>query len=270
MRCPKCGFISFDHLEQCVKCKKNIKAVSDTLHGTVFNVAAPSFLHLDLNRDDDEEYDEITVDAPADEDDFVDDDLEVLVDDGMNDEQEEQIPLQAPVITAKSGKPEVELETSEEREIEIDLSQFEDAEEFQGVDATAEKPKKADELSLSLEWPEELNDLSDLSPPGRSTTAPKVPVEVEAAPASGDLEIEGLDFDLGLNGLESENPVGSDPTRETVLALNDIDFSETLTSTKGGIQSDAKKAGKAGGGTNMDEDLNFDLDLGGLSLHKDL
>ena len=34
MRCPKCGYISFDHLEQCLKCKKNIKAVSDNMHGT--------------------------------------------------------------------------------------------------------------------------------------------------------------------------------------------------------------------------------------------
>lgn len=270
MRCPKCGFISFDHLEQCVKCKKNIKAVSDTLHGTVFNVAAPSFLHIDLNRDDEEEFDEITVDAPADEDDFVDDDLEVLVDDGTSDEEEEELAQPAPAVAARGAKPEKAAESEEDREIEIDLSQFEDTEEFQGVDAITEKPKKADELSLSLELPEELNDLSDLSPPSRAAAAPKVPVEAEAVPAGGDLEIEGLDFDLGLNGLEAEAPAGGGAARETVLALNDIDFSEALTSSKSEAKGGAKAPAKASSGANMDEDLNFDLDLGGLSLHKDL
>lgn len=264
MRCPKCGYISFDHLEQCVKCKKNIKATSDTLGGTVFNVAAPSFLRFDRN-DDDEADSEIIGEATEGEDDFVDDDLEVLVEDSSSDEEDGEISLEPPVIAAKGGKQaEVEAE-EDDGEIEIDLSQFEDPEEFKGKNAVTEKPKKADELSLSLDLPEELNDLSDLSPPGRKASAPKAPVEAQATPGDGELEIEGLDFDLGLNGLEADGPTGGDPAKETVLALNDIDFSETLAG-KGG----SKAAGKPAASADMDEDLNFDLDLGGLSLHKDI
>lgn len=261
MRCPKCGYISFDHLEQCVKCKKNIKAVSDTLAGTVFNVPAPSFLHLDVKSDEEMESDVAMSDVVEVDDDFIDDDLEILAEDGSDDGEVAPAPAFAAARGGKSAAIEAE---DEDREIEIDLSQFEDTEEFQGSGTVAGKPKKNDELSLALELPEELNDLSDLAPPPRVTEAP-VAAKDKGSPAGGDLGIDGLDFDLGLNSLDEDIATGTTSSKETVLALNDIDFSETLTD-KGA----AKAVAKGGGSTNMDEDLNFDLDLGGLTLHKDL
>ncbi len=86
MRCPKCGYISFDHLEQCLKCKKNIKAVSDNLHGTVFNVAAPTFLQLSSRRDEEAENDQAFADNFEADEEFVDEDLEVLVEDESSEE----------------------------------------------------------------------------------------------------------------------------------------------------------------------------------------
>ena len=44
MRCPKCGYISFDLVDECLKCKKNIKSASEVLQGSVLNVSPPSFL----------------------------------------------------------------------------------------------------------------------------------------------------------------------------------------------------------------------------------
>jgi len=44
MRCPKCGFISFDHLTSCSKCGKDIAEVASELQGTSINVEAPMFL----------------------------------------------------------------------------------------------------------------------------------------------------------------------------------------------------------------------------------
>lgn len=44
MRCPKCGYTSFDDLERCKKCKKNIAATATALMGTVASAAIPSFL----------------------------------------------------------------------------------------------------------------------------------------------------------------------------------------------------------------------------------
>jgi hypothetical protein len=44
MRCPKCSFVSFDLVESCVKCGKNISAAAAELQGTVAAVAPPIFL----------------------------------------------------------------------------------------------------------------------------------------------------------------------------------------------------------------------------------
>jgi hypothetical protein len=47
MRCPKCGFISFDQLGTCKKCNKNISELTAEIEGTVFAVPAPPFFHFD-------------------------------------------------------------------------------------------------------------------------------------------------------------------------------------------------------------------------------
>ena len=44
MRCPKCGFISFDHLTSCTKCGKDVAEVASELQGTSIKVDAPMFL----------------------------------------------------------------------------------------------------------------------------------------------------------------------------------------------------------------------------------
>lgn len=46
MRCPKCGYISFDHLETCRKCEKYIGDTVTEINGTVYDAFAPSFLQL--------------------------------------------------------------------------------------------------------------------------------------------------------------------------------------------------------------------------------
>ena len=46
MRCPKCSFVSFDLLESCVKCGKNISEAATELQGTVVATEAPTFLRV--------------------------------------------------------------------------------------------------------------------------------------------------------------------------------------------------------------------------------
>lgn len=46
MRCPKCGYISFDHQETCNKCQKYIGDVVAEIKGTTFSAKAPSFLKI--------------------------------------------------------------------------------------------------------------------------------------------------------------------------------------------------------------------------------
>jgi hypothetical protein len=44
MRCPKCGYISFDRQKSCGKCGNDLTAVAEQLQGTVSKHAAPFFL----------------------------------------------------------------------------------------------------------------------------------------------------------------------------------------------------------------------------------
>ena len=44
MRCPKCGYISFDHLAACSKCGRDLAAQSQELNGTAVEVETPFFL----------------------------------------------------------------------------------------------------------------------------------------------------------------------------------------------------------------------------------
>jgi len=47
MRCPKCGYISFDHLETCKKCQKYIGDMVTEINGTTYDAASPLFLTID-------------------------------------------------------------------------------------------------------------------------------------------------------------------------------------------------------------------------------
>ena len=50
MRCPKCGYISFDRQRSCGKCSNDLTAVAEQLKGTVSKAAAPFFLGAVLGR----------------------------------------------------------------------------------------------------------------------------------------------------------------------------------------------------------------------------
>jgi len=67
MRCPKCGFISFDHLTSCAKCRKDIAEVASELQGTSIQVEAPMFLSgaLAAYADREESFEEHVMEAEA-------------------------------------------------------------------------------------------------------------------------------------------------------------------------------------------------------------
>jgi len=269
MRCPKCGYISFDHLEKCLKCNKDIEAVSDSLFGSTFNIQPPTFLHLqkESKEESSEQIDSFSEDALGEVDEYVDEDLEILIEDEEAG-SEETLGLTDDTETGLEGSETDDQE--EDREIEIDFSQFEDTDEPE-VDLFDEDEEEEDEQTeqvaeqaLNMDVPEELADLSDLSPPGdeiaEDEPSPEKPEESDAV----ELELDDLDFELGLDGLsENELPANPGISKEAVLALDEIDFSETLAES-------SSDTSKTPGNMDMDEDLNFDLDLGGLSIHKDI
>ena len=53
MRCPKCGFISFDNLENCLKCNKDISDATRAFQGSTLKVATPSFLKISVPDEND-------------------------------------------------------------------------------------------------------------------------------------------------------------------------------------------------------------------------
>lgn len=50
MRCPKCGYISFDNLRSCAKCAASLERISDSITGTVVRAQEPFFLATALGH----------------------------------------------------------------------------------------------------------------------------------------------------------------------------------------------------------------------------
>jgi len=155
MRCPKCGYITFDHLEICPKCKKNIAKISEQLSGNIFKAEAPAFLQFEVEESEIEA--EVSVDIPGEADDvdldvtFEGDDIPE-VDFSFEEEAGED---DSPVADALDEKTEdaafqehnleetpVELGTFDENDADL---VFEDNDDFSGFDLEEEPEEHADE-----------------------------------------------------------------------------------------------------------------------------
>jgi hypothetical protein len=275
MRCPKCGFISFDHLEKCLKCSKEFKDTSGIIQGTVYNVQAPSFLKIQNEAEKKKFGEDIEIDNDSLGEDFdlEDPDLEILLDE---EEEVENPPATGSSLrlekdagefeTAPQGEFELSLDTGKEEEedeqMSIDLGQFQnDLDDGEtGLGDIFADSKGGEKVNLEL--PDELADISDLEPPRKQVSPPPLQKSAGRGRAA-----EAFDFslDLDLDGLDETRPTPppvKTAKKEESLSLDAIDLSTAVrpgsASRKGGTDS-----------MNMDEELNFDLDLGGLSLHKD-
>lgn len=261
MRCPKCGFISFDNLETCLRCKKDISQTANMFQGSAKNVVAPVFLKFaDLDENDDLSLDDDEAEAAIE---FADPDLEILVD-GAEEESDSRLQFafgeeQEDASTALDLSDEfggtVANADDQPAEGALDLGMFEngsDEDSFNFEDSRA-----AGELPPSLEIPEELADISDLSPPGktRSTNSDALFVE-EPEPSPAEVQL-GEQFD-------------AEPADDLDFSSMDMEFDLGNDEVAGGDESPppAEKP-PARPGSSMDDDLNFDLDLGGLSIHDD-
>ncbi len=164
MRCPKCGFISFDFQENCSKCKKNLKSVSKTLVGTVHNVAPPVFLSI-IGQGTVAEQESVFFEA------------------------EDVVPVAA---AAEHG---MHLGHEEEYDV-VDVALDDSGEDdvIIGVDGV-----EAEENEFILEVPEELNDISDLAPPAMEVVEIDENEPLQEEDVSLDFDLSDNDFD-DLNG----------------------------------------------------------------------
>jgi hypothetical protein len=277
MRCPKCGFISFDNVESCLKCNKDISETSAAFQGTTFNHAVPAFLKFSEPEDDTEASIDESDDSDSDIE-FADPDLEILIDDGedgeinfsMDEDEDDDSEADDAALTEEFGaldSPD-EAEDPDDSDATLDLGMFEDGSEEDSFGfEESDEPDSSGEVNLDL--PEELNDISDLSPPDTISDDEMLSFDEEQPDSSGKMELpeeksppadlapsEEMEEKLDFGSLDMDLPFDDDEPEE-----NDIPEPD--------VTPAAPKKAPAGGGAGMDDELDMNLDLGGLSIHDD-
>ncbi|CAK8718158.1 MAG: hypothetical protein CDV28_13012 [Candidatus Electronema aureum] len=151
MRCPKCGYISFDKEEICGGCKKNITKFSQELSGVVMRSVVPDFLWFE--KPEEEEPEEETPDeddnAEAESDDIgFDMDAETEVEEAADADNTVEFAADADGIELEAPAEE------ESKEIEFDLSggvEEEAKKPMSTLDLSKKKDKEESGLNLSME-----------------------------------------------------------------------------------------------------------------------
>jgi hypothetical protein len=200
MRCPKCGFISFDHLTSCASCGRDISEVASELQGTSIKVEPPMFLGgaLAAFTSAEDSSEEHAMDA---DDEGIDFNMEMGA-------EEEEVPEMAAAEEEVDFNMEVAAEEEEGPEMaaadeEVDFSFEEEAEEFQVAEETDISPEGADEEVLVME----------------EETEEGAAIELEA-----DADEGGLEFDLD-DFMEDDDDF-SDASADDEVAEIDIDLDD--------------------------------------------
>ena len=183
MRCPKCGFISFDHLISCAKCGRDIAEVASELQGTSIKVETPMFLSGALAAYTDREES------------FEDHAMESEVDEGIDFSMDEE-PVEEEATEMAGADEDIDFSFEEEGEkADISLAEAE-AEEAAGI---AEEAEEDADFTLEADAEE---------------------VEEEAAPEAAEESFEELDF---MGAIDEEEEGGLEFDLEDFLEDTDDD-----------------------------------------------
>lgn len=259
MRCPKCGYISFDHIETCKKCKKAVGQVSAELHGTAYDAAAPLFLNI-VDESTAEEFEDVgaELEETFPEEPAFDDMVEVdEADDGF--------------VLSLDPDVELEEEVGDEQFVAMEEEEAALSVEDAGEDVILsledlEEPSLREEYTLDLgeegegeEEPEDGSptfdfselDISDLMPPGEEEVeGDELEIAASAAPAA----VEPI-LEREPEALEIE------PESRKVGGLEDLFLDEQHLDKVGPSAAGKRAARSVKTGTALD---NFDVDLGEL------
>lgn len=224
MRCPKCGYISFDQQQSCKKCSADLTAVTAALAGTGLQTGAAFFLasvlagesaaeerEFDLAEMTIEEEDAGEPETAADEEVPVVDLAPFAMEERQGGEEEKE------ELTLAAEEEGISFSLPEEEGIALSLpEETEEAETVEEVPAAAEEDLAGSiDFSLGEEGPEPnvADLLMDREAPARSVESEAVAEEEggiafemeETATPPKKLELEeaeeeegGIDFDLGL------------------------------------------------------------------------
>ncbi len=263
MRCPKCGYISFDALTNCGRCKKNIESASELVQGSVYDVVPPSFLHIqslgaeeesavlreseleNTLEEADQEVDDVDIFEGTEETAPVDDvdDTEIYADDFEE--------------VAEEGNAS-EDENFLEGDIEVDAEHYKIsslAKEEAAVDEVFEVEEDVQQLP-DMPMPEELEDMSDLQAPAAyarpdDTSGEEERLDLQRDDADSTIELEDLDLGFDIGDLDLGAEKNLEPIQEGEISLDELDFSgdDASDNTADGFIDD------------LDLDLDLDLDI---------
>lgn len=273
MRCPKCGFISFDDQSTCGKCSHSLAETAGQLHGTSIHVDSPAFLNplferaagnAEINADaggeaaeeevalDLSAEGEIEAESEAEESGVSFEGLDVS---DLVPEQEESpsgLAMEAEESSAEFSQEDSVLELESEEEYELDLGGESSAdeeespsEEVEGVvdlsvlmggeeEAGAEEPEAAEALLAGAESDDD-DDEDD---------ALELNLDDGAEPAMEDLSLDDLSLDEYEEDDDDEDSRG-EPDDEMELSLETED-EEPATDPQG--------AGTPGSGLTLEKD----------------
>lgn len=253
MRCPKCGFTSYDHLETCKKCHKVLTDVAAAVNGTTYESVAPLFLKITREMEQ--------VSVP--------DSVRKLDFEEIEDSEATNAPLRQGIDT-EFVLDELAFDTDNstgdraqnepQRELTVELDDFQDVsprDEF-----TLDLEVKPEETEVAAMPPIDFGDLdiSDLAPPAHQEAEipPSVPSFLE--------EATELALSPKADAIKISSPKSTDRMAAAATAsLEDLNFNGL------DLESPAKIiTGSAAGkrylpsvktGTALDK---FDIDLGDL------
>ena len=244
MRCPKCGFISFDHLEACKNCQKPLGDLIATISGTTYEATPPMFLTVSSNDGP-----QISLSAGATEENTyaeTADDEPVL---NFDDNSEPVFSLDSDFTPAEPRR-EIEF-PGETDELLLDLDALGGHAPDEEFTLHADEPSQEASQLPSMDFGE--LDISDLAPPRHETPEP---IHFEEPPVLSDLEsVAPL----------SPTPPSPPQTSGRETGLEDLNFNgldlDTPSKLITGSAAGKRFLPSVKTGTALDE---FDIDLGDL------
>ncbi len=256
MRCPKCGYISFDQEETCAKCDANLTEISRSLAGTAIRGHEPFFLASILGQAGEHEAaEEVEFDLSE-----AESASETEVEIALSDDEEgiprvDLSPFEQQEETAAEEVPGISFALPEEETEEQEAVAVAGEEEEPGVQGTIDfafgeevaqkeelQPEEAAGLDLSLEEAGGEEVIEEL---GRSI------LELEEEPGAAALEAEESlpELELEMNG-EAEQSLELDAGIQP-------DIEEEARSEAPAAD---ETAGAKGSGLDLDIDVNLDED----------
>jgi hypothetical protein len=267
MLCPKCGFISFDHLSLCAKCQNDLSGIGEELHGTAADVASRFFLGA-LVKDG-----SLLRDLPemnGGEDDTA---VSLPLEDNGRVGAEMLIPEEEIFIQQEEARP---LAVDDSPSLELDLDDLPHLDSTEsGVDiapvALAEEVAQTEEAEqVTLLEREHLEVVMEEKGEAAVLVSP---AEGEDLPGETGSEIDGLNLtletideidlpttELPVESLDEENQSG-----QLTVDLNEIDLSDLVHSTdEAPADQEGVGAGDTGG-FELDDTMDLSLFVGDSS-----